>query len=216
MGQRAAQTAGGDDAGQPQRQRAQESRPLAGSGALVVRHGGAAELFVGGRGGGWDGRSGELAEVGELLVVDGADGDADRWLLVVGVVGPVGGLVGHRASLGLAGRPLRTLDRVEVAGGGMPAGGLAAVAVGERPDRLGLAVLLVAFAPAGLHSRHRTAGQAPCLLSFGVVVLTGLVAEGPVGVADLVVLAVVLHQPGGLPPRPPTTHRLGHGPSVVR
>src|SRR6266540_1120626 len=114
------------------------------------------------------------------------------------------------ASLGLAGRPLRTLDRVRAAGGGMPAGGLAAVAVGERPDRLGLATRLVAVALAlvrGLHALHRAAGLAPGLVSFGVVVVAGRFgAKRPVGVADLKSLAVVLDQPRGLPPGAPATH----------
>src|SRR6266508_3496600 len=111
------------------------------------------------------------------------------------------------ASLGLAGRPLRTLDRVRAAGGGMPAGGLAAVAVGERPDRLGLATRLVAVALAlvrGLHALHRAAGLAPGLVSFGVVVVAGRFgAMRPVGVADLKSLAVFLDQQRGLPQVPP-------------
>jgi hypothetical protein len=49
--------------------------------------------------------------------VEGTDADSDRWVVVpVVVVGPVGGLVSHRASLRLAGGPLGTLDRTRVAG----------------------------------------------------------------------------------------------------
>src|SRR5262245_26182857 len=88
IGKGAGQRAGGDHGGQPPRQRAEEAGPFGGPVALVVgqRGGaggavGAAPLVARDRGQPWDGRLGEL--------VEGADGNADRW--VVMVVWPVGG-----------------------------------------------------------------------------------------------------------------------------
>ncbi len=63
---------------------------------------------------------------------------------------------------------------------------------------------------AGLHTLDRAVGLPPCLLPFGVLVVARWrLTQGPVGVADLEALAVVLHLSGGLPPGTPTSHRLG-------
>src|SRR6266540_2435145 len=115
----------------------------------------------------------------------------------------------------LAGGALGTLDRVGVAGGGMPAGGFAALVGGDAAHRtrspgavkpLLLAVKLALLA--GLHALDRAAGLPPCLLTFGVGSARRH-AEGPVGVVDLESLAVVLDLASCLPPGPPATNRLG-------
>src|SRR6266511_3831327 len=112
---------------------------------------------------------------------------------------------------GSAGRPLRTLDRMRIAGEAMPAGGLAAAVVGERRDSVVVA-LVVAVLLAGLHPRQRARGLAPCMALLGVGVAGRLGAERTVRVGDLEALAIVLHRSGGLPPRAAATHRLGHRP----
>jgi hypothetical protein len=105
----------------------------------------------------------------------------------------------------------------------MPAGGFAAVMVGDgsrrTPQRVAVKPLMAAVKPllltvelallAGLHPLDRAAGPPPCLLPLLVVVVTrGRHSEGTVGVVNLESLAVVLDQAGRLPPRPPPPHRL--------
>jgi hypothetical protein len=134
-----------------------------------------------------------LWQVRELA--EGADAEANR--RVVLVVGPVGGLQGHRASLGLASGALWTLDRVGVAGDGMPAGGLAALG-GDACDRTWLRVAVKPSLLAGLQALDRAAGLPPCLLPFGIVLTPGrLGAKRSVGVAYLEALPVVLERNPG-------------------
>jgi hypothetical protein len=96
----------------------------------------------------------------------------------------------------------------------MPAGGL----VGDASDgtRCWIAVTFAGALLAGLHALDRAAGLAPCPVAFGVVVVAGRrLAEWPVWVVDLELLAVVLDRAGGLPPGAPAPDRLRHRPERI-
>src|SRR6266498_974606 len=114
------------------------------------------------------------------------------------------GVAGHAGLLVLAGRPLRTLDRRVAAVAGALPNWLVVIVGGSRDISLAIAGEL---ALAGLDLLERVVSGAPCLALFGVAGRRGL--KRLVGVGDLVAVAVVLDQPGGLAPGAPAADALG-------
>src|SRR6266498_814156 len=94
-------------------------------------------------------------------------------------------------SFGLAGCTLRTLDRTVAT-----AAGVLIVVVGERRD--GSLAVGGALVLAALHPFERAMGGVPCLALFGVAGRHGV--ERLTGVGDLVAVAVVGDQAGGVAP----------------
>jgi hypothetical protein len=103
--------------------------------------------------------------------------------------------------LGLAGCPLRTLDRRVAAVAGVLTGELI---VGGRRD-ISLAIA-GALGDAALNALEDLVGGAPCPPLFEVV--SGLSTERLVGIADLVAAAVVLDELCGIAPGTPAPDAL--------
>jgi hypothetical protein len=80
---------------------------------------------------------------------------------------------------------------------------------GDACDRTWLRVAVKPSLLACLHALDCAVGLPPCLLAFGVLIGGWGLTEGPVGVVDPEALAVVLHEPGAVPPGAPPTDGLG-------
>src|SRR6266702_2965446 len=109
-----------------------------------------------------------------------------------------------RASFGLAGLPLRTVDRMLAAVAGLAADGLVVI-VRERHD-ISFAVTGSLGHAAG-DALQRIVGGAPRLTLFGVARRRGL--KRLIGIGDLVAVAIVLDHACGMTPGAPAADAVG-------